>query len=326
MIGLPGFPPTSLFQTSWLRFADRRPGAACGRHQPGGGEDPGLPVYPLSGRRPRLALWKWTRRTAGAAFLALLVLGRYPWFPWIKGTPTSTRLFGFIPFVDPLAGLEVLLASRSATTTLLAGIAATALTAAVFGRIFCGWFCPLGLLLDLNDGLRRRLRRLMRRYRIAVAEVAVPDRTKYGVLLFCLILTAVASVPAFTAVSPINLVAQALVFASTGGLAVIAAILLVEHFSRRTFCRSICPAGALYALLAKGRRLRIWIEKENCRSVSCGHCSRRCPMGLPVWEKYVMPGQDWVRDCECTLCGDCVDGCPGGLLRMGFRRRRRRGQ
>ena len=30
--------------------------------------------------------------------------------------------------------------------------------AVVLGPVFCGWICPLGLILDLNDAARRRVR------------------------------------------------------------------------------------------------------------------------------------------------------------------------
>ncbi len=63
------------------------------------------------------------------------------------------------PVRRPLSGLEVLLASGRASSTLLLGIAATALAAMAVGRLFCSWLCPLGLLLDLYESIRLRLTR-----------------------------------------------------------------------------------------------------------------------------------------------------------------------
>ncbi|NOX54733.1 MAG: 4Fe-4S binding protein [Planctomycetes bacterium] len=253
-------------------------------------------------------------------FLLVLVLGRFAWFPWMKGSPTSTRLFGLVPFLDPLSGMEVLLASRSAPWTLILGVTATASVAAVFGRVFCGWLCPLGLLSDLNDGLRWRLRRLLSRLQIRLPEITIPRQTKYGVLLFCLIVSGIGSVPIFTTVSPINLIVLALVFSSTTGLIVVAVILMLEQFSRRAFCRCLCPAGVVYGWLSRWRRLGVRIRNDS-RATPCRRCTLSCPMGIRVSENYVVPGKATVDSSECTLCGDCLDACPSGLLCMGIRRK-----
>ena len=61
----------------------------------------------------RFRRWTWARRVTAGAFLALLVLGALPWFPWVKGSMTATPWFGVVPLVDPLAALEVTLASRT---------------------------------------------------------------------------------------------------------------------------------------------------------------------------------------------------------------------
>ena len=96
----------------------------------------------------RLLSWTTCRRLTAAGFLALLILGRYSWFPWLKGSLTATRVLDVVPLADPLSGLEVILASQSATSTLLLGMGATLLITLLLGRVFCGWLCPLGLALD----------------------------------------------------------------------------------------------------------------------------------------------------------------------------------
>jgi len=213
--------------------------------------------------------------------------------------------------------MEVLLASRSASTTLIVGILTTASVALLLGRVFCGWLCPLGLLLDLNDGLRRRIRRFASRLRIRLPELTVPRRTGTAILLVGLVVSFVASVPVFTTVSPINLVVLAVVFSAPSGLILVAVILLLDQFSRRAFCRHICPAGVVYGWLARWRRLHVRI-RSDCRATPCLRCTIGCPMGIRVSEDYVVPGKPTVASSDCTLCGDCIDTCPSGLLSMGL--------
>ena len=258
--------------------------------------------------------WTWAHRATAGAFLALLVLGRQEWFSWLKGTLGSTTLFGFLPMTDPLAALEVLLASRAFTLTLLAGTSVVLLIYAFLGRAFCGWICPLGLLCDLNDGLRRR----MRRKHLKLPTFEVTPRAKDYLLAFFALVAFFAAFPVFSTISPINLVVWSCVFGFGPELFAVAVLLAVEHFSPRLFCRSLCPLGALYALIGRFGRLRVRVNPERAGQMPCRQCTTHCPMGIAVMEDYAMVGRDSVSDPECTRCGTCVDICPNEVLKLGF--------
>ncbi len=268
----------------------------------------------------RLRLWTWSHRLSAAAFLALLVLGQQERFPWLKGSPTATRLLAIIPFVDPLAGLEVMAASRNVTVTLLVGVALTTLIAVVFGRVFCGWLCPVGLVLELGDRLRNWLHRRLARLRVKVPQFHVPKGLKYWLLLLFLGLSLVAGIPVFTSASPINIVVLSVLFLPLVGLIVIGLLIVLEHFSPRLFCRSICPLGALYSLLGRYAPLRIRV-RTGCERMACQRCTQHCPMGIRVMEDYVLAGKPAVNDPECTRCGTCSDVCGAGVVKLGWARR-----
>jgi ferredoxin-type protein NapH len=244
------------------------------------------------------------------------VLGRHAWFPWVKGSLSGTKVFGVVPFSDPLAALEILLASRAFTWTLLAGAAIVLFLYALLGRVFCGWLCPLGLLCDVNDDLRR----YARRRRLRLPEFAVPHAAKYWLLAFFLLVSLFSAYPVFTSVSPINIVGWAAVFGFGPELLAIAVILAVEHFSPRVFCRSLCPLGALYALVGRAGRLRVRVDPARAGQILCRRCTTHCPMGIRVMEEYAMVKRASVSDPECTRCGTCVDVCPNSVLRLGVRR------
>jgi ferredoxin-type protein NapH len=263
--------------------------------------------------------WTWAHRFTATAFLATLVLGRHAWFPWIKGSITSTRLAGVVPFVDPLSGLEVMLASRSATGMMLLGVGATVLIAALLGRVFCGWLCPLGLLLDFGDDLRGRLGSPQSRRKPVLPQFAISGELKYWLLALCLVLSTVTAVPVFTAVSPVNLVALAVVFGAGIEVSLIALLVVLEPFSRRLFCRGVCPLGAFYSLLGKWGVFRIRVRRQSACPRRCRGCSLSCPMGIRVLEDHLLAGKTTVDDPECTRCGACVDRCGDGVLRLGFR-------
>jgi ferredoxin-type protein NapH len=274
----------------------------------------------MNGRRPVFRLrinWTWAHRLTAIGFLTLLILGQQTWFPWFKGSPTSARLVGIVPFVDPLSGLEVLVASRSLTWTTILGMTLTIGVALVMGRVFCGWLCPLGLILDVVDQARMRCLAGLARMGVRVPQFPVSRQGKYWLLALCLLTSAVASVPVFTTVSPINLVFLATMIVPGTAWLIMGAIVALDFLSRRVFCRALCPLGAFYSLVGRFAPFRIWVEPEAEQTL-CRQCSVHCPMGIAVMEDFVLEGQRTVNDGECSRCGTCTDRCAGDVLHLGF--------
>jgi ferredoxin-type protein NapH len=261
--------------------------------------------------------WAWARRLCAAGFATLLILGSYHGFPWVKGSMTATTIAGRLRLADPLATLEVALASRSAPTSLLLGAALLVGFAAILGRVFCGWVCPFGLVTDLNHAVRTRLQRLLGCTPGRSAS-RIPAQTKYFLLGLALGISLIARLPAFQLISPINILVWSAVFARSPELWVIVGILLVEWASPRVWCRALCPLGALYSLIGHFGLLRVRISHDPTRKASCRQCTIRCPMGIRVMEDYVLANCLTVGDPECTRCGTCVDACPQGSLELGF--------
>ena len=130
----------------------------------------------------------WTRRLSQLLFLALflwLCVVLTPgegWSQW-HGWPYNILLQ-----MDPLVALATVLA----TGTLYAGLAwagVTLLLTLLFGRVFCGWICPMGTLHQIVGFLGRRALP----HRSARANVNRPhpaQGVKYGLLSFLLALSA----------------------------------------------------------------------------------------------------------------------------------------
>jgi ferredoxin-type protein NapH len=253
-------------------------------------------------------------------FLLVLILGRFDWFPWVKGSTAATRLFGVLWLADPMAGLEVTLATRHLHEPLLVAAGLLLLFYALLGRVFCGWVCPLGLLLDLNDDLRGWARGWLRRRGIRLPEVQFPLSAKYWLLGLALVLSLIAQLPVFQLISPINILARALIFAPGPGLFLIAGILVLEYASRRAWCRALCPLGAFYSLVGRFGRVQVLVDQEKERAgKACGLCTLHCPMGIRVLEDHILRGKLAIDDPECTRCGSCVDPCPRNSLRLGVK-------
>ena len=260
--------------------------------------------------------WTVLRRLTAVAFLALLWLAAAPWFPWFRGSATATTSFGWLHLTDPLAALEITLASRSATAAVWGGVLLLLAVALVFGPIFCSFVCPLGLVLDLNQSVRRWL---LPKKLHAGDTVRLPRAWRFGLLASCLAFSVIAGWPLFQSVSPINALAWALCFGVGSALWLLVGTVVVEWFAPRLWCRALCPLGALYSLVGRRGRFRVHIHPTLAGQTPCQQCTRRCPMGIRVMEDFSTAGKSWVDHPDCTRCGNCVDVCPRGVLRLGFR-------
>jgi len=263
-----------------------------------------------------LATW---RRCTALAFIFLLVAGKHWEGAFAKGSLTAVDWFGALHIVDPLAALENVIATRSFHFEVVLGsVLLILLSALVLGRAFCGWLCPLGLILDLNDWARRRVQR-HRNTRLG------PRALKYWVLLFVILLAAFAALPVFQMISPINYVVWLAVFAcDSGAMSIVLGglplllLMAVDWISPRLWCRSLCPLGAFYSIIGRFGFWRIRIQPTSTSPMLCGLCSRECSMGIKVMELFVHDDHNTVRDPECTRCGDCVDICPQERLCQGI--------
>ncbi len=259
------------------------------------------------------------RRSTAFGFLLLLFLGSMDWFSWFKGGTTATRLFGAVPFTDPLAALEAWLAGGVTQPLLWLGAGILVLLAFVLGPVFCGWICPLGLLLDLNEFLQRKIRHLFRRKKgKGLPLLSPPDGFRLPLLLFVLAFSFMVGFPLFQTISPINLLAWGLVFGAWGGWILLGFLIVLEWVLPRLWCRSLCPLGGLYSLLGRFAPFRVCVSTSKAGKTLCGLCTTNCPMGIQVMENFTTKGFASIQDPRCTRCGACIDVCPKTVLTLGF--------
>ena len=183
----------------------------------------------------------------------------------------------------------------------------------LFGRVWCGWFCPQTTLGDLADWIDGKCTL------IKVAALAFLTRQ----LCYLVLALLVAANLVWYFIAPADFFARL----GTGELGQVAGSALVAIFLlvyldlalvRRAFCRTVCPYGRIQLLTMDRGTLTLEFDpaqKDAC--IRCGACLKACPMGIDIRDGLQV---------ECINCGRCLDACRGvmeahgrdGLIRYSF--------
>ena len=244
---------------------------------------------------------------------------------------------------DPLVAITAMLAGR----VVIGGFALAGITLVVtllFGRVWCGWLCPMGTTLDLlRPGKRsnkdapkppaekwRGIKYLLLAFILTAAllgnqsllfldPITIMTRTLANAVWPALafgVRAAETFLYQFDILwGPLDAVHKAIVFPvfrdtlSVYPLAVpiflaFGGIVALNWWAERFWCRYLCPLGGLLGFLSRFSFFRR-IVSEEC--TSCALCSRHCPTGT------IDPARNYASDpAECTVCYNCVESCPKG--------------
>ena len=95
---------------------------------------------------------------------------------------------------------------------------------------------------------------------------------------------------------------------------VLLAILLVQGYQRRFWCRNLCPLGAMLGLVGSVSPLR---PRVSSACVRCGRCAEECKMGAFEPGPAETPYRGVVQ--ECILCYACARAmCPADAIGIRF--------
>jgi MauM/NapG family ferredoxin protein len=239
---------------------------------------------------------------------------------------TYLRLDPFSALVTALAGRYLSLEMLLALFTLLATI--------LFGRIFCGYICPLGITQDIIDYFYNKkndvYHRVVKLRHIFMAAAAVSAALGinlafhllpisiatrfYGLVVFPFIKAPAFFVMAFMqehfgwfGYATLHLTRSSTIFIIT---LIILFIFIFSRNTRRFWCKYICPSGAFMGLLSLKAPYR---RRVGGKCTGCGLCDKRCPMHAITNHKGYK-----INDCIC--CKECVRVCPANAVKFSFSR------
>ncbi len=174
--------------------------------------------------------------------------------------------------------------------------------AAVVGRMCCGYLCPFGFLQDIL-------------YKIKSHKVRIPPflrHIKYITLILlvfvlplylaenwfsklCPMGTLIGGIPWVTINKDIRGMIKGIFWVK---IAILMFFVTMSAISKRPFCQTSCPLGAIYSLFNRVSFFKLTWDSKSC--THCNKCEDICPMDIKVYED---PNSvDCIRCLDCTKC------------------------
>ena len=253
-------------------------------------------------------------------FGLFLFLGVVTEFSHLKGYPVSIFLE-----VDPLVAIAIAITTHSLYHGLIWSLIIIIPTL-LFGRFFCDWICPFGILHHSVSWLGSRWR--SSKERIETERYRKYYSIKYYILVG-MIVAAIFGTLQIGWLDPIVIIFRSFTVSIWPSVNLPTELIYVrQHLHQfgwvigftfllflalnlvipRFYCRILCPLGALYGVLS---RFSLWrIDRDPKKCVNCGLCRYVC-------EGDCSPDGN-LRKTECVLCMRCLDVCPQDALSYRF--------
>ncbi len=163
----------------------------------------------------------------------------------------------------------------------------------LIGRGYCGWVCPMGVLMRAQTWFYQKIGKT----RIRISRLKEDSRSKIVITGLRFLMVA-AFIAAMVAVRGLGVQINVILYLVIVGVFV--SFLFYEDFWHR-----ICPHGAVMAVTA---RPAIWgIKVDEAKCTGCGRCEKACPS-----QAIYRPDNHKKRainNKECLVCFECYKAC-----------------
>lgn len=183
----------------------------------------------------------------------------------------------------------------AATGVLTVTLAAVILITLVWGRVFCGWICPLG-------GVQELLYSEKTKFRMPKKIDKALKYLKWFVLIWFTVKAVRFGTYSFGEVEPFKFLFN---FGGTKIAGIILVLVLISSvFISRPFCRYLCPLGALLTLVNRFAPNKVRLDNK---CIGCSRCTDVCPMDAIEIDRE---NGKAIIDNECIACRKCQETCP----------------
>ena len=252
------------------------------------------------------------RRITQISVMILYVIANVYGINFLTGNLSSSLLLNTVPLSDPYAVLQMAVAGAIISVDILLGAFIISIFYLIVGgRAFCSWVCPVNMITDLANYLRRKFG-----FNQIQKKQPASRNIRYWVIAISFVISFFMGIAAFELISPISMIHRGIIFGLGFGWATIVIIFLFDLFVLKNgWCGHICPLGGFYSLVGRFSLIRVHHNADNC--TACMKCKEVCPENqvLHMITKTSIP----VLSGECTNCGRCVEVCDDDALNFSIK-------
>lgn len=185
-----------------------------------------------------------------------------------------------------------------------------------FGRIFCGWACPMGGLQETCFRVNNKRAKGGKLNLIKFIFVWIP--WLIAVITMSILSNGIKKID-FTigTHNGVSIGEPHSYFILYIVLTLIVVLALVT--GRRGFCHYGCWIAPFMIIGSKIKQTvkypSLHLRADNKKCIHCKLCTKNCPMSLDVEQ---MVSKNRMYNSECILCGMCIDTCPKKVIHYAF--------
>ncbi|RLA71499.1 MAG: NapH/MauN family ferredoxin-type protein [Epsilonproteobacteria bacterium] len=239
----------------------------------------------------------------------------------LEGTLSGSRFLGF-HLIDLYATMQLYLATHHLHINMIIGTVTIVIVYLIIGgRTYCSWVCPYGLISEIGEKMHNFLVS-----KKVIKSREFDHRVRYIFWAIFLTLSFTSGYMVFETFNVVGILSRFIAYGWSVALAWVLAVFLLEvFFSRRAWCRYLCPIGTTYGMMGPISATRIeWNDSCDHCMVCHDVCFENQVLDLTK-AKYAKENEEkgikkaFVTGADCTLCGRCVDVCHEDALKFEFR-------
>jgi ferredoxin-type protein NapH len=260
--------------------------------------------------------WRNIRWAVLLGFNGLFMLSFLLDLSLLEGSLSGSRLLGFY-LMDPFNSFQIILISaftghlQYLTMNFIIGFA----TIIIFyflvgGRTYCSWLCPYHFLAEWGEKLHDYLVKKKK-----IKEHAYNRYLRYLFWVGFLLLALLTRNLVFEDINPVGIISRAIIYGPGLILLWVLTLILFEIvYTKRFWCRYVCPIGTTWSMVGNLTPFGVKFELDKC--AHCLDCQKVCLVPHELWfvEKGKATEQRHDVGSDCTRCGLCIDVCPGQAL------------